>query len=105
MSNGQLSDPRDYRFDRTPIPILHRLLDQQRLAIEADGGDGYEGRALAIGGQRAAFVQRAVNLDAVVAGAAADVGNRDVVMRAPEERRRGVRRAVAEDVAGDSLAL
>ncbi len=99
------SQPRDHRFDRAAIAVRHRLLDLQRLAVEADGGDGEEAGAGAVDGKGAALFEGAVDVDAVVAGGVADEGDGDVVGGAPEERGHGVRGSHAEDVAGGGLAL
>ena len=74
-ARSKASDPLDHRVDRGPIPLLHCLLDLQRLAVEADGGDGDEVGAGVVGGKGAAVVEGAVDLDAVEAGGVADVGD------------------------------
>ena len=53
----------------------------------------------AVRDERAAFIQRPMHLGAREAGVVADYRDRHVVVRAPEKRRRGVRRLDADDVA------
>ena len=91
-------------LERRVVAALHRRFDLEARAVAAEGDDGGDPAALAVGDQRVARVEAAADLDRIPRLGVADVVERHVVVRAPEERHVAVGRRRAQHVARRGLA-